>query len=207
MLGIALKPRSRRWSGQSKPPLLWDAQAKFEQLPAGKTFGAIEGIPDTHLVVGFLLIGQLVLVESGDSRPTDCQNQPTAKIIGNMALGSASKRQSGLVRLGLVRLGLVRLDRAAGGVRLHRRIFWLLHRPPCQQLADRALWPTSVFSDSASKKQNPANRPCKVNMEAIQQTQHPPDRSFSSSGRSRPKNSRSDAFLNVFLANQAERAA
>ncbi len=32
------------------------------------------------LVVGFLLIWQLVLVESGDPRPTDCQNQPTAKI-------------------------------------------------------------------------------------------------------------------------------
>ncbi len=31
-------------------------------------------------VVGFLLIGQLVLVESQDSLPTDCQNQPTAKI-------------------------------------------------------------------------------------------------------------------------------
>ncbi len=26
------------------------------------------------LVVGFLLIWQLVLLESGDSRPTDCQN-------------------------------------------------------------------------------------------------------------------------------------
>ncbi len=38
------------------------------------------------LVVGFLLIWQLVLVESGDSRLTDSQNQPTAKIIGNKAL-------------------------------------------------------------------------------------------------------------------------
>ncbi len=37
-------------------------------------------------MVGFLLIWQLVLVESGDSRPTDCQNQPTAKIIGNKLL-------------------------------------------------------------------------------------------------------------------------
>ncbi len=40
-----------------------------------------------NLVVGFLLIWQLVLVNSGDSRPADCQNQPTAKILGNKALG------------------------------------------------------------------------------------------------------------------------
>ncbi len=39
-----------------------------------------------QLMAGFLLIWQLVLVESGDSRPTDCQNQPTAKILGNKAL-------------------------------------------------------------------------------------------------------------------------
>ncbi len=58
-------------------------------------------------------------------------------------LDSVPKRQAGFGQW-----GFGQLDRAAGGVRLHRRIFWirLLH-PPGQQLARPKLWPTSAFSD------------------------------------------------------------
>ncbi len=67
------------------PSLQMTVASRVHQRPRGKFLKRDVYLIDAR-VVGFLLIWQLVLVESGNSRRADCQNQPTAKILGNKAL-------------------------------------------------------------------------------------------------------------------------